>query len=116
MQMQNRKAVRPCTLGPAHKLTIPHAPWRKDDGDFPTRMAVDCLITLALFRTVPWLEILITRQVMAELGPRVRRSCVCGTAVRLTREQAEREGWPWPAVEDVVARMAQVEWRRGGAR
>lgn len=79
-------------------------------------MAVDCLITLALFKAVPWLEIQITRDVLAELVPRPRRSCIAGEVIRLTRERARLEGWPWPSFEEVVTQMAKAGIQREDAQ
>jgi hypothetical protein len=72
-------------------------------------MAVDCIIALALFKKVPWLEIQITRELLAELGPHPRSGCTLGVAIRLTRERAQREGWPWPSLAEVIS-------QKGGAR
>lgn len=116
MQIQTRKAVRPCTLGPAHTPTRTRTADPQALGDCFARMAVDCLITLALFKTVPWLEVQITREMHASLGPRPRRCCILGVVLRLTREQAQREGWPWPELEEVVERLNAVESWKGGGR
>lgn len=113
MQIQHRKAVRPCKLGSAHN------PCRIDShalDDCYSRIAVDCLITLALFKAVPWLEVQITHAMIAELGPRPRRLCILGVVLRLTREQAEREGWPWPTLEDVMEQPAALTMWKGGVR
>ena len=115
--------MRPCAPAPAHTSTRTVTPGTL--GEYPARIAVDCIITLALFKAVPLLEMEITQETLAELGPRPRRSCVTGTVLRLTRERAEREGWPWPSFDDVIERLASqplpvsevvARLQEGGAR
>lgn len=108
MTNRTREAARPRTQTTAHDpSTLPPSLHR-----YGAQMAVDCIIALALFETVPWLEIQITRDLLAELGPRLRRSCAVGVAIRLTRERAQREGWPWPSLDEVIA----MQLAKGGVR
>lgn len=113
MHKQNtRKAARPC-IPPAAQHSLTESPTLQAYG---AQMAVDCIITLALFKAVPWLETEITNAAITSLGSRPRRSCVLGVAIRLTRERARLEGWPWPSVDDVATQMAMAEIRKEGAR
>lgn len=111
-QARIRKAVRPCNQTPAHTHARNRTAYPRPLGDYYAHMAVDCIIALALLKAVPWLEVDITRQALATLGDRPRRSCVLGTAIRLTRERARLEGWPWPSFDDVVTLMAMAEIRK----
>ena len=110
MTNRHRRNVRPCNHKAAHSHPQPID--RDTLKNYQAHMAVDCIITLALFKTVPWLEIQITRAVIAALGSPLRHSCVCGTAIRLTRERAQSEGWPWPSLDEVIA----TQMEKGGAR
>ena len=112
MTTNTRKDARPCTPADAqHPPTLPPS-----SHNYAAQMAVDCIIALALFKAVPWLEIEITRATLSALGNRPRRSCACGVAIRLTRERARLEGWPWPSFGEVITQMAMAEFRKGDAR
>lgn len=105
------KAASPCRRDRSHT----HPADNQALETYYARMAVDCLITLELFRRFPWLESQITAQTIASLEPRHRKSCACGIVIRLTREQARLQGWPWPEFDEVLTALTDTDERKGGA-
>ena len=86
--------------------------------DYRAQMAVDCLNALAVLNGPGglWREYEVALAVHSELGPRPRRSCVCGVAVRATRGLAQRDGLPWPTLEDVLEQPSALRLWKGGVR
>lgn len=72
--------------------------------DYYAQMAVDCMNTLAVFQGPGglWREHEVTGEVHRALGPRPRRCCVLGVAVRAARAVAQRDGLPWPTLEETI--------------
>ena len=85
----------------------PRSRTREPLAEYFAQMAVDAMNTRNVFQGPGgmWREYEVVNELHRELGPRPRRSCACGVAVRLTRALARRYGSPWPTLEETLERM-----------